>query len=162
MRALERLARAGDRLFDRFRHHAAFDLTEATAVDGHLASLQGHDYAVLVTFRRNGEPVPSPVWFGVDRVGRAYVKTAEDVGKVKRIHGNNRVLIAPCTARGKPTGPAVRATARLLPPERWGQAEAALTAAYGIGRGISERFLTSTGPVTYLEISPRSTDQAPD
>ena len=156
MSAFERLARAGDRLFDRLRHRAAFEVSDQAANDGDLESLRGHGYALLVTFRRDGSPVPSPVWVAVDDAGRAYVKTAADVGKVKRARRNGRVLVAPCNARGRPTGPAIRATARILPPEEWPHAEAALAAAYGLGRRVSERLLAGTGPAAYLELTSRA------
>ena len=155
MSALEAMARAGDRVFDRFRHRSAFGLTEAAAVDADLSSLRGHKYAVLVTFRRDGTPVPSPVWFALDYLDLAYIKTADGVGKVKRIRRDCRVLIAASTARGKPTGTAIRANARLLPQVEWPQAEQALARAYGRGRRASEFLLGSTGPVAYLEITPR-------
>src|SRR5687768_8530199 len=88
MSSSERMARFSDRVFDRLRDKRAFALTEARAVDGDLDSLRGHKYAVLVTFRRDGEAVPSPVWFGVDAAGRAYLKTRYDAAKVKRLRND--------------------------------------------------------------------------
>ncbi|MEA3055637.1 MAG: hypothetical protein QOD30_1069, partial [Actinomycetota bacterium] len=104
----ERLARASDRLFDRLRARAAFTVTEDTAVDGDLDSVRGSTYALLVTFRRNGDPLPTPVWCAVDDAGIAYVKTARHAGKLKRLRNDDRALLAPATARGKPTGSAIR------------------------------------------------------
>ena len=150
-----RLQRLGDRVFDRGRHRDAFAVDERSAVDGDLGSLRGSTYALLVTFRRDGAAVPSPVWFAVDDAGRAYVKTAADVGKVKRVRADSRVLLAPCTARGKPTGPALRGTARVLPAEEWPRAEQLLAAAYGVGRRASEATLGAIGEVAYLEIVAR-------
>ena len=118
-------------------------------------SLAGHRYAVLVTFRRSGEAVPSPVWFALDG-GRAYVKTASEVGKVKRIRLDARVLLAPSTMRGRPTAEPIRGRARLLDPEEWPAAEARLAAAYGAGRNVADRFAAGDG-VAYIEIVPRGT-----
>src|SRR4051794_8613364 len=101
--AFERVARFSDRVFDRLRHEGAFTLTDENAVDGDFASLRGHKYAVVVTFRRNGGAVPSPVWFGLDKTGAVIVKTRHDAGKVKRLRNDSRTLIAPATRRGKPT-----------------------------------------------------------
>jgi PPOX class probable F420-dependent enzyme len=150
-----RLARWSDRTFDRLRDKRAFALTDATAVDDDFDSLRGQRYAVVVTFRRHGDPVPSPAWLGVDEAGRAYLKTRQDAGKVKRLRNDSRTLIAASSVRGKPTGPAIRGTGRVLPREEWPHAEATLAAAYGIGRRISERVLG--GPdemVGYIEITP--------
>jgi PPOX class probable F420-dependent enzyme len=152
----ERMARASDRMFDRLRDKQAFAVTEAGAVDGDLSPLRDHKYAVLVTFRRNGEAMPSPVWFGLDERGIAYVKTAPDVGKVKRLRNDSRVVIAPSTNRGKPVGPAIRAVGRVLPQAEWPRAEAALVAAYGSGRVLFERVVgASDEDSAYLEIAPR-------
>jgi hypothetical protein len=71
-------------------------------------------YVLLTTFRKDGTPVPTPVW--VVRSGdELRVWTIRDSGKVKRIRRNGRAQIAPCTIRGNPRGPAVDATARMLP-----------------------------------------------
>jgi PPOX class probable F420-dependent enzyme len=154
--AIERAARLADRLFDRARHRSAFELGERHAADGDLRVLTGSKYVLLVTYRRDGTPVPSPVWCAIDDGGRAFVKTAADVGKVKRIRHDSRVLLAPCTARGKPMGPAIRGSARLVPPEVWLHAEQTLAAAYGAGRRASEAMLSATGEAAYLEIAPRN------
>lgn len=76
-----------------------------------------HDqkYISLKTFRRNGVGVPTPVWFG-EQDGKLYVTTRSDMGKTKRIRHNPNVTVAPCTIRGKVTGPEFPATARILPP----------------------------------------------
>ncbi len=150
------LARAGDRLFDRLRHRRAFALSESTAINGDFSPLRGHTYAVLVTFRRSGEPVPSPVWFALDQNGLLYVKTADGVGKVKRLRGDRRVLVAPSTMRGKPTGQAIKGTGRVLGPDDGTHAEKALAAAYGASRRASEWLLGGPGPAVYIEISPRT------
>jgi len=143
-----------DRLFDRMRHREAFAVREA-ATSG-FDHLRGHKYALLTTFRRSGEAVPTPVWFGLGDDGRVYVRSEADVGKVKRIRNGGRVLVAPCSVRGRPKGPAAEGRARVLPPEEDDRAEAALQGNYGLGRkvyeGVGERM---TGIQTvYLEITP--------
>ena len=56
-------------------------------------------YVSLVTRRRNGEGVQTPVWFAP--VGEAFgVITDNNVGKVKRIRNNPSVTITPCDMRG--------------------------------------------------------------
>ena len=152
---MERLGRLGDRIFDGLRHDAAFAVTEEAAIDGDFGALVGASYVLLVTFRRNGEAVPSPVWFVVDGAGAVVVKTRHDAGKVKRLRVDSRVLVAPCNQRGKPLGPAVRATGRLLAVEEWRRAEAALAAAYGLGRKLSDGLLGGPEEASaYLEITP--------
>jgi PPOX class probable F420-dependent enzyme len=80
-----------------------------TTLDGLAAS----NYILLTTFRKDGSPVPTPVWCASD--GEALVVWTEtNSGKVKRIHRNGAVTIAPCTARGKPLGPEISGQAEVL------------------------------------------------
>jgi PPOX class probable F420-dependent enzyme len=71
---------------------------------------------VLTTLRRDGTPVKTPVNIAVDG-DRAFIRTWDTAGKVKRIRNNPEVTIAPCTAGGRPTGPAIPARARILTGE---------------------------------------------
>ena len=78
-------------------------------------TLSDEKYLSLVTFRRNGEPVPTAVW--VARVGDELgVITEEHAGKVKRIRNNPRVTLTPCDGKGKvlPGATPTEATARLV------------------------------------------------
>lgn len=68
---------------------------------------------LLTTFRKNGTPVPTPVW--VVRTGdELQVWTNPDSGKYKRIRRNPAVTLAPCSTRGVPRGEPVAAMARLM------------------------------------------------
>jgi PPOX class probable F420-dependent enzyme len=156
MSAFERVARFGDRVFDRLRHRGAFAITDDRAIDGGFDSLRDHKYAVLVTFRRNGETVPSPVWFGIDDHGTAYVRTGAHAGKLKRLHHDDRVLLAPSSLRGRPKGQAVRGKGRILAREEWPHAEEALADAYGALRRMEGRALGGREDmVAYIAITPK-------
>jgi PPOX class probable F420-dependent enzyme len=74
----------------------------------------GQKYLSLATFRKTGVAVRTPVWF-VENEDKLYLFTNPKSGKVKRIRNNPRVRIAPCTVRGRVTGPEFEATARILP-----------------------------------------------
>jgi uncharacterized protein len=93
------------------------------------AALQGQKYISLTTFRKTGAGVATPVWFGEEN-GKLYVMTRSDVGKTKRIRNNPQVKVAPCTIRGKVTGPEFGATAKLLPKEDHGWARKTITRKY--------------------------------
>ncbi|MFM7892291.1 MAG: PPOX class F420-dependent oxidoreductase [Actinomycetota bacterium] len=72
-------------------------------------------YVSLVTFRRDGRAVPTPVWFAA--VGDEFgVITETNVGKVKRIRNNPRVTVQVCDVGGKlsESHSALPATARLV------------------------------------------------
>jgi uncharacterized protein len=155
MSIVDRIGRLSNRIYNRMRDRRAFMLRAEDAMGGSFDALRGHKYALLVTFRRGGSAVPSPVWFGLDDEGRAYVRTPHDAGKVKRIRNDPRALIAPSNVRGKPTGPAVQGTARIVPEEERAHAESALAAAYGLGRRLYEGALGGReNMAVYLEISP--------
>ncbi|HEV7625123.1 MAG TPA: PPOX class F420-dependent oxidoreductase [Streptomyces sp.] len=72
-------------------------------------------YISLTTFRRNGTPVPTPVW-AVEDEGELLVWTRDDSGKVKRIRNGARVTVTPSDARGRTAegAQASEGTARLM------------------------------------------------
>lgn len=97
------------------------------------SAISGQKYISLITFRKTGIAVPTPVWFG-EQDGKLYVMSRNDSGKYKRIRNNSRVRIAPCTIRGKVTGPEFEAQGRILPPEAWPEARKTLTQKYWLMR----------------------------
>ncbi|TMF08914.1 MAG: PPOX class F420-dependent oxidoreductase [Chloroflexi bacterium] len=95
-----------------------------------------HQRAVLLTsYRRDGTPVGTAVNMAVDG-DRAFVRTPHRTGKVKRLRNNPNVEIAPSTFLGKPTGPAIRAQARLLSGDEAKYASGKLARKYRILQGI--------------------------
>src|SRR5918911_433100 len=73
-----------------------------------LAPFVGQKYLNLESFKRDGTPVQTPVWFAEEE-GVLYVYTLVNAGKVKRIRRHPRIRLAPCTMRGTVTGPWVEA-----------------------------------------------------
>ena len=78
-----------------------------------LAPFVRQKTALVTTYRQDGRPVGTPVSLAVDG-DHAYLRSFETAGKTRRIHNNPRVDVAPSTARGRPTGAAIGATARRL------------------------------------------------
>jgi len=91
--------------------------------------IHGQKYVSLVSFRKSGQPVATPIWFA-ELDGKLYVKTRGDSAKVKRIRNNPRVRVAPCTIRGRVTGPEFNGSARLLPQSDWPSAQKAMNRKY--------------------------------
>ena len=119
-----------------------------------LDVLGAAQYALLTTFRKDGTPVPTPVW--VVRIGdELRVWTIRDSGKVKRIRRTGRAKIAPCTLRGNPLGQSVDATARMLPNSEAPAVLNALASKYGF-RGwwtkMMQRFTGDTRAVIGVTI----------
>jgi PPOX class probable F420-dependent enzyme len=88
----------------------------ANSADNPFPALKGQKYLSLASFRKSGAAVLTPLWFA-EQDGRLYVMTRSDSGKMKRIRNHPRVRVAPCTMRGRVTGPWAEARARLLPLE---------------------------------------------
>jgi uncharacterized protein len=157
---LSRRLELQNRFYDSIRSGAARGVAEGPVERGTFDPLRGHKYALVVTFKRNGSAVPTPIWFGLDAEGRLYFRTGADVAKVKRIRNNPRVLVAPCTVRGKPRGAAVEGTARVLPTSEWQHAEDAIQSNYGLGRRLYESAADAVGGgEVYVEIVPSTPEQ---
>ena len=97
------------------------------------AEISGQKYISLTTFRKSGTPVRTPLWFA-EGDGKLCFMTRSDSGKYKRIRNNSKVLVAPCTMRGRVTGPDFPATARILPRDQWPAAKKLLNRKYWLAR----------------------------
>jgi PPOX class probable F420-dependent enzyme len=150
-----RLADVSYRVYDRARHRSAFTSAAAPGTAADFSGFDEHKYALLVTFRKDGTPVPTPVWFALLDDGRLVTRTEERTAKVRRIRRDPRARALPCDPRGKPLGPAVDGTARILDavPERE-RAEAALDRRYGRPRRIYETVMAHDSGMVYLEVTP--------
>ncbi len=95
--------------------------------------IQGKKYVSLITFRKSGVGVKTPVWFAEENE-KLYVMTRSDSGKYKRIRNNPQVKLAPCSMGGKITGPEFSGTARVLPEAQWPEAKKALHRKYWLSR----------------------------
>lgn len=119
-------------------------------MDANIPSeIHGQRYVSLATFRKNGAAVHTPIWFAEDN-GKLYFMTNSKTGKFKRIRNNPKVKIAPCTMRGKITGPEFAATARIMKSEEFERARQGINSKYWLAR---VPFLWRNTDA-YLEITP--------
>lgn len=134
----------------------ALDVLKMPVRNTDFSSLTG-TYALLVTYKRDGTPVPTPVWFA--REGKkVYLWTEVNAYKVKRLRNDRRALLAPCTARGAPVGPPIAAVGRVLEDSREREhAAAVIRRSWGIGRNFFERLSRPLTEVHYLELVPATT-----
>jgi PPOX class probable F420-dependent enzyme len=96
-------------------------------------------YVALVTYRRSGDAVSTPVWFAVD-ADAVFVWTEGDSGKVKRLRNNPSCTVALCDMRGRVTGPHYDAKAHLLSETDGPRVHALLNAKYGLAKKAVERW----------------------
>ena len=90
-------------------------------------------YLSLTTYRRDGTPVSTPVWF-VEEDGRLFVTTAADSYKAKRLRRNPAAMVAPCTARGVPKGEAIPVQVEFLPPDEHARVDRLMAEKYRVDR----------------------------
>src|SRR5215831_9823395 len=105
--------------------------------DHHLAPFVGQRYLNLESFKRDGTPIQTPVWFAEEQ-GVLYVYTLANAGKVKRIRRNPRIRIAPCTMNGKVIGPWVEAAATIVDATTAAHGHALLRQKYGWMKSIGD------------------------
>ncbi len=120
--------------------------------NGTLEELCAHKRTLLASFRHSGAVIATPVW-AAESDGRFYVRSERTAGKIKRLRNDPRVLVAPCTVRGKPLGAPLEAIATMVVREREQIAEQALVRRYGLGRALFEwTFDRMRIDMCYLEI----------
>src|SRR6266566_6400515 len=149
---IERLARAENRFLDWARSPRAARVARE-APSGRLDDLRGRRYCVVVTYRKSGEAVPSPVWFGLGD-GKLYLHTGETFAKTKRIRRNPEVRVAPSSFRGRPLGPPFVGRARVVDPPEEADAERHIQANYGWIRRLYYRLSGQEAVGVYIEVTP--------
>jgi uncharacterized protein len=99
-------------------------------------------YVNLITTKRDGTKVSTPVWFAIDTNNELLMYSEKHAGKMKRIRNNASVEIVPATVRGKAIGVAVAATARELPESDGPRVHEALNRKYGWKKKVVDLFST--------------------
>jgi PPOX class probable F420-dependent enzyme len=124
-----------------------------------LARFARQKTAVLTSYRRDGSPVATPLSVVADG-DRLLIRSYEAAWKVRRMRNRPEVEIAPSTARGRPTGPPLRALARRLDGQDARRAARLLARKYPGLQGIlvpwAHRLLRSRyGATVHYELLPR-------
>ena len=74
-------------------------------------------YINLETYKKDGTPIRTPVWFVIDN-HLIYVITRDSTGKVKRLRNNHDVRIVSCSFKGKPKNEWVKAKDLVINEDR--------------------------------------------
>jgi uncharacterized protein len=152
---MSRLMNLQYRMYDRLRHRRAFELAreEGTAPD--FDHLRGHRHCLVVTFKRSGEPVPTPVWFVLTDDGRIVFRSESPTAKIRRLRNDPHVRVGPCNVRAKPLGPMAEASGRVLEGEESARGEAALRDSWALDQRIFESGADRMAPdLVYVELVP--------
>ncbi|WP_167476771.1 PPOX class F420-dependent oxidoreductase [Nocardia arthritidis] len=153
-----RIARATYRLTDLIRDRRAFDVADYPPTGRDFAGFGSTRQCLLITFRRSGAAMPSPMNFGIAD-GKIYMRTELGSAKVRRLRADPRVVLVPCDFRGKPKGAAVAALGRLLSEAEAAAADAVIAANWSAPMRMVERGLERASeqldmPLAYLEFTP--------
>ena len=144
-----------------FWHHTrsrrAIEAAQKPAVASDFEVFRGTPYALVVTYKRSGDPVATPVNIGLSNEGKLYFRSEPHVAKLKRIRNNPRVRVAPCTVRGAPKGDPIEGLARVLPESESQHAYSVLSSSWRRDIAVVERTFDRVGvPAVYVEIEPGS------
>src|SRR5271167_1677011 len=76
--SLARMTSLPNRFYHWIRHPSARSLADEEQTVSGFEHLRAHKYCLLVTYKRSGDAVPTPVWFGLGD-GKLYVRSEADV-----------------------------------------------------------------------------------
>ena len=122
-------------------------------------------YLSVTSFKRDGTPVATPVWFVIED-GRMLIYTNPESFKAKRIRRNPSVRIAPCNATGRVRGEPAPATAEFLPEDQKDHVMRLIKRKYRVDRVLKLplynlvqrlRGKRTSGPIATLAITPEET-----
>ena len=117
-----------------------------------IESLESEKYISLETYRKNENPVRTPVWF-VIKDDLVFVVTRDQTGKIKRLKHNQKVRIASCTIKGKITGEWMKGIATILEKEETKQAVKWRDKKYGFMAKIAKFLSKSKGELIAFSIN---------
>ena len=111
--------------------------------------LADEKYMSLTTFRKSGDPVPTPVWvvdLGDDRIG---FYTSSGSGKAKRLAHTSKVIVQACDSRGrvKDGSEPIEATAELVTGDELATITARVDEKYGLFTKVTKLLGTVGGIV---------------
>jgi PPOX class probable F420-dependent enzyme len=113
-----------------------------------FAQLAAERYVSLVTFRRNGNGVATPIWIAPSD-GKLYAFTDGTSAKMKRLNVTDRIRIAACDARGNVKGDYADGKARRVDdPATIERAMAALLRKYGWQLALLNLFSRLSGRIS--------------
>ena len=112
-----------------------------------MKGFDGEWYISLVTFKRDGSEVPTPVWFA-QLDGLLYAFSEAKAGKIKRLRNSSRARVAVCSVRGTVRGDWVEAVASVVDDKALtDRVYAALRSKYGWQMAVANFFSTLSGRI---------------
>ena len=117
----------------------------------HLDQFLDQKYINLETYKKDGTPVRTPVWFVIDK-DLIYVITRDSTGKVKRLKNNQDVRIVSCSFKGEPKNEWVKGKAEIITGEEADKAIKLRKKKYGMSARLIGLFTSQKGNLIVYSI----------
>ena len=117
----------------------------------HLDQFLDQKYINLETYKKDGTPVRTPVWFVIDKE-LIYVITRDSTGKVKRLKNNQDVRIVSCSFKGEPKNEWVKGKTEMITGEEADKAIKLRKKKYGMFARLSGIFTSQKGNLVVYSI----------
>ena len=109
-------------------------------------------YINLETYKKDGTPIRTPVWFVIDK-DLIYVITRECTGKVKRLRINQDVQVVPCSFKGEPKNEWVKGKTEMITGEEADKAIKLRKKKYGMFARLTGIFTSQKGNLVVYSIA---------
>jgi len=116
-----------------------------------LEQFSGEKYINLETYKRDGTPIRTPVWFVIDK-DLIYVITRGSTGKVKRLKNNHDVRIVSCSFKGEPKNEWVKGKTEMITGEEADRAIKLRKKKYGMFARLSGIFTSQKGNLVVYSV----------
>ena len=108
-------------------------------------------YINLETYKKDGTPIRTPVWFVVDN-DLIYIITRDSTGKVKRLKNNQDVQIVSCSFKGEPKNEWVKGKTEMITGEEADKAIKLRKKKYGMSARLIGLFTSQKGNLVVYSI----------
>ena len=116
-----------------------------------LEQFSSQKYINLETYKRDGTPIRTPVWFVIDK-DLIYVITRDSTGKVKRLKNNQHVRIVSCSFKGEPKNEWVKGKTEMITGEEADSVIKLRKKKYGMFARLSGIFTSQKGNLVVYSI----------
>ena len=117
----------------------------------HLDQFLDQKYINLETYKKDGTPVRTPVWFVIDN-DLIYVITRDSTGKVKRLRNNQDVRIVLCSFKGEQKSEWIKGKAENITGDEANKIIKLRKKKYGMFARLSGIFTSQKGNLTVYSI----------
>ena len=118
-----------------------------------LSMFLNQKYINLETYKKDGTPVRTPVWFVIDN-DLINVITRDSTGKVKRLRNNHDVRIVSCSFKGEPKNEWIKAKAENITGDEADKAIKMRKKKYGMSARLIGLFTSQKGNLIVYSIKP--------